>query len=259
MGEIHVWKASVAAYTPYERALGSLLEAGELERGMRFYFDSDRVRHVVSRGVLRTLAGHYLGKPPAALRFGLGPYGKPHLDGDNAGDLVFNLSHSGDVVLIALASSGRIGVDVEYWTQRRDAEGIDRIAESVFSAAERAALRVLAPADRRAASFMVWSRKEAYIKATGLGVSHGLDHFDVSADIGEARLLADRRGAVDVGDWALYDLAPGHGYSGALAIDDRNRALVQLNAVTTLLMHDGDASVDRHPGSVPGTCRPDES
>ena len=257
MNELHVWKASVAEYAPHERALGSLLEAGELDRGARFYFDSDRVRHLVSHGVLRALAGHYLDRPPAALRFGQGAYGKPHLAGDDAGGLVFNLSHSGDVVLIALARTGRVGVDVECWTQRRDAHGIDRIAESVFSSAERAALRALAPVDRRAASFMVWSRKEAYIKATGLGVSHGLGHFDVSADIGEARLLADRRGAVDGADWALYDLALGHGYSGALAIDDRNRTLVQLNAVATLLVHDCDAPVDRHADRPSGTCRPD--
>lgn len=218
-----------------------MLDASELERGARLRFEGHRVRHAVSHGLLRTLVGHYLRRPPAALRFGEGEFGKPHLEDEDRGRLVFNLSHSGDVVLIALARDGNLGVDVEGWTERMDEQGVECVADSVFSATERAALRRLDPANRRVAFFEIWSRKEAYLKATGLGVSHGLDHFDVSAERGDARLLADRRGTSAVGEWALYDLAPGPGYSGALAIDDRTRALVKLTAVSAALLHDGTA------------------
>lgn len=236
-----MWKASVAEHAPSERALRALLDASELERAARFHLDVDRVRHSVSHGLLRRLAGHYLDRPPATLRFDKGEYGKPHVAGEQEGGLVFNLSHSGDLVLIALSRGGSVGVDVECWTRGIDEQGLERITESVFSARERAALRLLDPALRRAAFFAVWSRKEAYIKATGLGVSHGLDHFDVSAEHDEARLLEDRSGVADVGEWALYDLAPGPGYSGALAIDDRNRTLVTLNVDATLLRDEDQA------------------
>ena len=230
-----MWKASVAEHARHEPALRALLSASELERAARFHFDADRVRHSVSHGLLRRLAGHYLSRPPAELRFAQGEYGKPHVAGVDEGGLVFNLSHSGDVVLIALAPGGRVGVDVECWTRRIDEQGLERIAEYAFSARERAALRLLNCADQRAAFFSVWSLKEAYIKATGLGVAHGLHQFDVLAESGEACLVEDRRGEVDVGQWAMYDLAPGPGYSGALATDDRSRTLVKLNADWALL------------------------
>ena len=228
-----MWKASVAEHARHVPALRALLSASELERGARLHFDADRVRHSVSHGLLRRLAGHYLGRPAAELRCAQGEYGKPHVADE--GGLVFNLSHSGDVVLLAFAPGGRVGVDVESWTRRIDAQGLERIAEYAFSARERAALRLLNCADQRAAFFSVWSLKEAYIKATGLGVAHGLHQFDVLADSGVACLLEDRRGDVDVDQWALYDLAPGPGYSGALATDDRSRTLVKLNADWDLL------------------------
>ena len=232
--EIHVWKASLTHLVPHVPVLRSVLDASELERAARYHFDEDRQRHVVARGLVRTLAGHYLDRPPAALRFGTGRYGKPHLSDDDA-CLAFNLSHSGDVVLIALARGGSVGIDVERWSQRLDDDGLTRLAESAFSATECAALRLLDPAEQRAAFFAVWSRKEAYIKATGHGVSHGLGHFDVSSDSADARLLSDRTDDAAVGRWTIRDLALGPGYSGAVVFDNNTLNVVTFNAESALL------------------------
>jgi 4'-phosphopantetheinyl transferase len=232
--EIHVWRARISELAPHERALHVLLDAGERQRGASFHFDVDRVRHVVSHGLLRTLVGGYLGKSPAGLCFEAGEYGKPYLAANDAGGLAFNLSHSGDVVLVALAQKGNVGVDVECWTDRIDELGIDRIAASVFSLTERAALAPMEPAARRAAFYAMWSRKEAYIKATGFGVSRGLDHFDVSHGA-DARLLEDRNRAAGVEGWTLFDLAVGSGYSGAAAVDNVHARLIALSVIPELL------------------------
>jgi 4'-phosphopantetheinyl transferase len=232
--EIHVWRARISELALHEPALHALLDAGERERGARFHFDVDRVRHAVSHGLLRTLVGGYLGKSPAALCFEAGEYGKPYLAASDAGSLAFNLSHSGDVVLIALTQKGNIGVDVECWTERIDVRGVDRIATSAFSQAERAALAQMEPAAKRAAFYAMWSRKEAYIKATGHGVSRGLDHFDVSHEA-DARLLEDRHGTAGAAGWTLLDLPLGPGYSGAVAVDDMHARLVAFSVTSQLL------------------------
>ena len=234
--EIHVWMASVEDLAPLSAALGAFQDPAEREREARFHFEADRVRHAITRGVLRRLAGHYLGRPPAELRFRAGAHGKPHLSGTDAGSLTFNVSHSGTVVLIALAHRAKVGVDIESWASRIDGPGIDRIADSAFSAHERGALRALAPSERRAAFFAIWSRKEAYIKATGLGVSAGLRHFDVSHDPGDARLIADRARGTGPADWVLHDLAPASGYSAALATDDAGLRVLTFRASVAMLM-----------------------
>ncbi|MEO8622721.1 MAG: 4'-phosphopantetheinyl transferase superfamily protein [bacterium] len=233
--ELHVWRASLAALRPCEHAWGALLDASERERGARFYFDTDRVRHTISHGLLRRLLGHYTDTPPETLRFAAGEYGKPHLANHDEGRVVFNLSHSGDVVLLAFARSCNVGVDVECWTDRIDALEMERMAQSVFSLHERTALSQLESSARRTAFYSIWSRKEAYIKATGLGVSRGLDHFDVSAAPDEAHLLADRSADARAEMWALHDLELDPGYSAALAVDRADTKVVALNATLSMV------------------------
>ena len=234
-GEIHVWMADVEELAPVAPALGALRDTAERERGARYHFEADRLRHAISRGLLRRLVGHYLDRPPAELRFGAGEHGKPHLAGVDADLLSFNLSHSGNLVLIALARHGRVGVDVESWGSRIDEAGIGRIAERTFSAHEHAALQTTAGEDKRAAFFAIWSRKEAYIKATGLGVSHGLSHFDVTPDPGDARLIADRMRGDDTTEWTLFDLVPAPGYSAALATDHATLQVLTFRASAAML------------------------
>ena len=225
-GSVHVWLGATDWEAPRVRAGMPDLSREELARAERFHFERDRIRFVAAHVTLRRLLGHYLRIAPAELRFAAGPAGKPFLTGEPG--LAFNMSHAGDLALYAVALAGAIGVDIE-----RVASGIehDLIAAQVFSAAEQHALRGLAPEARATGFTHGWSRKEAYIKATGHGVSRGLDHFDVTLAPGEpASLLADRLEADAVEQWRMHALDPHPGYVGALVVDSSIDDVVLLRA-----------------------------
>ncbi len=212
--DVHVWLAQTRAAAASESQLFATLDAPERERAARFHAVRDRQRFTLAHGLLRSLLARYVGGSAAELSFGFGPYGKPRLlDPESHMNLEFNMSHAGDCVLIAVARSRAVGVDVERWD---DAVDYDDVAAFCFSQSERAALAALPPADKAAAFFAGWTRKEAYIKATGCGITQGLDHFDVSLTPGDARLECDRREADATERWSMQDLVPGAGYSGAV-------------------------------------------
>lgn len=213
--EAHVWKAQLPA--PGEEATEGihLLDVGERDRADRFHFAEHRRQYIFSHVVLRTVLAHYAGLPPAQLRFATKAAGKPVLDGVNARGLEFNLSHSGRMTLVAVSGSSAVGVDVEEWSANVE---VDDLAKHFFSTGECLALGQLSHEAGRRAFFACWSRKEAYIKATGLGVTAGLDYFDVVVDpAGPARLLADRRHPAATRSWQLTDLDVGAGFAAAIA------------------------------------------
>ncbi|MBK9945434.1 MAG: 4'-phosphopantetheinyl transferase superfamily protein [Kouleothrix sp.] len=210
-GEVHVWR--VALDWPAPASLVQLLAADERQRAERFHFERDRTHFVVGRATLRILLGRYLGRPPEQLQFSYNAYGKPALPG--AGP-AFNLAHAHGLALYAFSWGRALGVDLEYI--RGDIEA-EQIAERFFSPAERAALAQLPVAERRQAFFSCWTRKEAYIKAHGLGLALPLDQFDVSLAPGApARLLATHTDPADAARWSLCALAPGPGWAAALAV-----------------------------------------
>ena len=222
-----MWKGSVDALVEHGTPLHASLDAAECARAARFLHEADRARFLLSHGLLRALASHYLGRPPAALTFELGEVGKPRMAGADHGLLAFNMSHSGDVMLLAFARSGRVGVDVERWSERLGDPEQARIAQSVFSAGEQAALAQLPEGHRRAAFYSVWTRKEAYLKATGAGIARGLNHFEVSVHPEAACLRSDTSLQAGVNGWRLFDLSHAPQYSAALATD-----IVTANVVT---------------------------
>jgi Phosphopantetheinyl transferase len=225
---VHVWLAHITSLAHSAPRFDALMTANERARGDAYLDPADRLRHVVTRGVLRTLASHYAGAPPAALRFSTGPFGKPRLVAPNASALTFNLSHSGDIVLLAFACHGEVGVDVEHWSARLGEEERTRIGESVFSQAERSAISRLHEAvDRERAFYTLWSRKEAYLKGTGAGISGGLSHVDLSVDE-SARIIEDRNDASAIERWTLRDLDVGAGYSAAHAFTPPGQEVVLL-------------------------------
>jgi 4'-phosphopantetheinyl transferase len=196
------------------------LSDDERQRARRFAFDRDRRRFVVARARLRKELGSRLGVLPAAVELQYGAHGKPALAGRFAeAELRFNVSHCDDVVVYAFAAGREVGIDVEAIRALPDA---DAIAARFFSSRENIAYRALHPRDRPLGFFQCWTRKEAFIKALGEGLSHPLDSFDVSLAPGEpAELL--RVGPVPGDDrtWRLESLSPAPGYVAALVGEER--------------------------------------
>jgi 4'-phosphopantetheinyl transferase len=215
--EVHVWRVCVSRTAGTAAALAPTLPAEEAARAARFHFEKDRLTYVVGRGRLRALLGAYLNRPAAELRFTTNEHGKPALAADpSAGDLQFNVSHSGDWVVYAVTRGRAVGVDVEGERPLTSLEGIGR---RFFSPREVAALFGLPESERRAAFFRCWSRKEAYIKAVGRGLAIPLDEFDVSLAPGEPARLLEARGAAAVpGPWGLRPLDVADGYAAAVAV-----------------------------------------
>ena len=222
--EIHVWHQSLALGIPEVETLRRLLSPDELRRAERFRFEPNRKEFIVCRGTLRRLLGSYLQVPAAELRFAYSEYGRPSLMADTKETkLDFNVSHSGEAALLAFGCGRTIGIDVE--EVRRDF-GTSEIAERFFSRAERAALRELSPDQRYEAFFRCWTRKEAFIKALGEGLSHPLDQFDVSLAPGApAALLATRPDAQEVNRWKLWDIEVPSGYAAALAAKSNGKSI----------------------------------
>lgn len=222
-GEVHVWRAGLEPGGATLRRLWEILSTDEQQRADRFHFQRDRDHFVAARGGLREILGRYTGATPQSLRFSYDSFGKPSLSDSSPGvevggaPLRFNVSHSGVVALYAVAAGREVGVDVE--RVREDFAGLD-IAKNFFSPHEVAALSAL-PADERATAFFdCWTRKEAYIKARGQGLSHPLHLFTVSLTPGRpAALLRTEDDPAEAARWSLIELFPGEGYRAALAFE----------------------------------------
>ncbi len=200
------------------RVLEPLLAPDERRRAERFAFARDRRRFMVARARLRQLLAERLGVEPRSVRLRYSRYGKPGL-AHPAGDppLRFNLSHCADIAVYAFARSHEVGVDVEAVRTLPDA---DALAAHFFSSREKAAYFALDECERPLGFFNCWTRKEAYIKAHGEGLSLPLDQFDVSLAPGEsAALLATRSDPREALRWSLQALTPGPNYVAALAVE----------------------------------------
>jgi 4'-phosphopantetheinyl transferase len=214
--EIHVWRTTLDWPVSSVCALSQILSADEQEKAARFHFEEDRLRAIIGRGLLRTLLGHIIDLPPARLRFVYGHYGKPELVDDlTPTPLGFNISHSGNLILLAIARTRAVGIDVE---QIRTNIEWQAIAAHYFSVCERRLLATLMPEAKADAFFACWTRKEAYIKARGGGLSLPLDQFDVTLLPGQpAQLLRTRQDPGEYLHWQLHDLDLGDGYKAAVA------------------------------------------
>jgi 4'-phosphopantetheinyl transferase len=218
VGEVHIWRTALDWPAKAIASLTNSLSPDEQQRMHRFRLERDRTRFLVGRGLLRMLLGRYLDMAPDQLHFGYTPYGKPHLmAGVGQLPLQFNVSHSGELLLIAVAAGRSLGIDVEQI--RADIE-VEQMAAHFFSPNEQRALAKLSGAAQIDAFFACWTRKEAYIKARGEGLSLPLDQFDVSILPGEeARLLSTRPDPADAGRWSLTELDVAEGYKSALAVE----------------------------------------
>lgn len=191
-GEVHLWRAQLTA-TP---ELEAVLSTSELIRAERFHFEEHRQRYIAGRGILRHVLAGYLGIEPQEVRFFTGAYGKPELDGFGT-SLRFNLSHSDDLMVLAVTHVREIGVDVEFM---KDDVPFETLADHYFTPEDAWDLRLL-PVEKRAWKFYdVWTCTEARLKAAGIGLSFG------------PRI-------VDPDRWSLLKLTPARGYAAALAVE----------------------------------------
>ena len=217
--EVHVWRATLDLPLARVASFEQTLAADERTRAGQFHFQKDRRHFIVARGLLRMILGRYLGQDPRTLRFCSNAYGKPGLAPECGGDatLSFNVSHAGALALYAVTRNRAVGIDLE--DIRMDVE-CDSISEHFFSPRERRLLRAIPSAQRPEAFFHCWTRKEAYVKARGLGLSIALDQFDVSVSLAEpAALLETREEGQESSHWSLHDLPVGEGYVAALAVE----------------------------------------
>jgi 4'-phosphopantetheinyl transferase len=196
-----------------------LLSSDELDRAARFHFERDRQCYCVARGVLRALLGTSLGVRPQELSFQYSDKGKPRLASRYSGrGLVFNVSHSGDLALLGFAYTGDVGVDIE---KIRDDFDSAAIARRFFSAREQDQLSRLPADQRHPAFFRCWTRKEAFIKALGDGLSHPLNQFDVSIDSSGPISLTTRPDPTEAERWWLQSVEVEGGYAAAFAVSAR--------------------------------------
>lgn len=216
--EVHIWRAALDRSAGERERLEQTLSPEEHERAGRFYFQKDRERFIVARGLLRALLGRYLSVEADQLRFCYSPYGKPALSPDLcSSELRFNLSHSHGLALYAITRGREVGIDLE---QIRPEPVNEPIAERFFSAPEVAALRALPAALQPEGFFNCWTRKEATIKARGEGLTVSLDQFQVSLAPGEpAALLSVNGDPAEASRWSLRELQPGADYVAAIAVE----------------------------------------
>jgi 4'-phosphopantetheinyl transferase len=215
--EVHVWRAILDQPQDCIARFMRVLSLDERARADKFHFEADRKRHIIGRGLSRRLLGHCLGRPANELKFEYNEFGKPSLAAGLYPPLQFNVSHSGELVLVALTLGRALGIDVE--RMQRDMAK-EEIAARFFSPNECRALAALAPDMQCAAFFACWTRKEAYLKARGDGLSLPLDGFDVAFAPGEEpRLLETRHDPAEARRWTMHAFNPGHGCKAALAVE----------------------------------------
>lgn len=216
--DVHVWRVPLNQSSHRTVLSFEVLSSAERAKAARFHFNKDRNQFIQARAALRFILGEYLNADPGTLEFCCGPQGKPALANGHAdSSLRFNLSRRDGLALIAVSRGREIGVDVEL--VRADLPVL-QIAETSFSAAELAMLRGLPDTSRVQGFYNCWTRKEAYVKARGAGLSFPLQQFDVSLIPGDPAKLLSVRDDLDKTDrWTLQDIPVAENYVAALFVE----------------------------------------
>jgi 4'-phosphopantetheinyl transferase len=213
-GVARVWHWPLDVSALDVRDLRKVLSPDERERAERYRFDQHRNEFILTRAVLRMVLASYTAQSPENLSFDYSAQGKPALS-NGPPDLRFNVSHTEGLAVLALVREREIGVDAEKIRPQPDAQ---KLAKRFFSLLEQRFLERLSGDELQRAFFRCWTRKEAYIKAKGEGLSIPLHAFDVSLEDDQpAALVGTRPDPTEAGRWTLYNLSVGQGYSAALA------------------------------------------
>jgi 4'-phosphopantetheinyl transferase len=220
---IHIWRSALNVSPEFHQVCQNILDISERERAKRFLFEEPSNRFTVSRGILRQLIGRYTQCSPNRIVFQNNAWGKPCLSADMGIQLQFNVTHTGDLALFAFSRNRNVGIDAEAVHQIDD---IDRLVHNFFSDYECQEFQALPESQQLLAFFLGWTRKEAYIKGRGKGLSIPLNAFDVTLSPGKpVALLADRTDDEAVLQWRIIDIDVGQGYSAALAVGEGPEAI----------------------------------
>lgn len=224
---VHIWRADLNLPELQIQSLAKTLSPDENNRAFRFYFERDRKHFIAGRGILRSILGRYLNLEPAQLQFSYSSRGKPALANLGIGEtLSFNLSHSHESALYAIAYTPLVGIDLEHI---RPMDKVEQLVKRFFSAREYAVICSLPADQKQEAFFRAWTCKEAYLKAIGDGLP-GLDGVEVSLTPGEPAALLSIQGDEEAAShWSVYQLIPAPGYMAALAVEGRSWNLEYLN------------------------------
>jgi 4'-phosphopantetheinyl transferase len=214
-GRIDVWRLRLDE-PPTEASATIILSPDEAKRANRFHFERDRIYFSQCRSTLRRLLASYLAMPAAEISFEYLASGKPRLiAAQNPHGLQFNVSHSANMALIAVGSYHQLGVDIE--KIRADVDTTS-LAERFFSLRERAGLQALPEQLGVSGFFACWTRKEAFLKATGEGLSFPLADFSVSTHPDRDPVLEEIKGNTEAGkQWFLADLSVAPGFRATVA------------------------------------------
>jgi 4'-phosphopantetheinyl transferase len=220
---VDVWRAQLELGPGQLARISRCLDEEEQRRAACFHFQRDRTRFLASHGILRWILASYLETAPQRIHFGYAPEGKPFLLEHR--DLHFNLSHAANVLVVGVARNRPLGVDVE---RVPGDDIVDSVSHVAFSAPERRALQSLATGERLEFFARLWTRKEAYMKADGQGMSLRLDHIDVSTSPYRVLLLNDSRDQWSESPrWTLRSFGIGPGYTASLAAEGQEWQLVR--------------------------------
>lgn len=219
--EIHVFAATLSWPADILKQFATILSPDETARANKFKFERHRNRFIAGRGALREILALYLNANPSELTFDYSPNGKPTLAGQFAKTGIhFNLAHSEELALIAVTRIGIVGVDVE---RVRAVKEMDHLVARFFSPRESEAFQKVSEAEKPAAFFNLWTRKEALLKATGEGITRSLSLVEVSFLPGQpAQLIAIAGDSAKAAEWSLRELSPAIGFTGAIAIQSRD-------------------------------------
>ncbi len=209
---VDVWGADMNVDSVFLKTCFAMLAPDEVNRAGNYRFNKDRDHFIARRGILRSLIGDYLNYEPRKVQFAYGAFGKPFVIDQ---PLYFNLTHSKDQVIFAFSRETPLGIDMELIK-----DGIDymQVADHFFAPGEVASLRKKEGIDLRQSFYRCWTRKEAFIKANGDGLSFPLNQFEVSLKPNEQEALIEIRDSSDnVPMWTINNLNVRKDFFGALA------------------------------------------
>ena len=230
--DVHVWLCDFSGQESERAVLAGLLSPEEQHRAARFAFERDRQRFILSHGLLRVILSRYVAEAPGQIHFETGAQGKPAVQrgSDLAPPIEFNLSHSGHYAVVAVANGRAVGVDVEVC--RPDVEAL-KLAQRFFSPGESQRIAQTHGEEQQRMFYRYWTAKEAYLKGRGVGLSLGLDRFELLFDNGmtQAQVRSTESGSLDR-EWSVQSLQIDEHVAGAIAVEGGACCIQMFTAAT---------------------------